>query len=138
MYSVGGAGAKSLGHAASPPAKNRAASVNSSKKNKQLQTYDPAFAGKQIAGQADVGQNIGRGSQYAGHGGPNHPDGRRRPPAAEGNMPRQPANAPPQQYQNQADPGAQYQGGGPRDDRYDDGDSALERAGYMRDRKSVV
>ena len=80
MYSAGGAGAKSLGHAASsPPGKNRAASVNSSKKNKQLQTYDPAFAGKQIAGQADVGQNIGRGSQNAGHGGPNHPDGQRRP-----------------------------------------------------------
>ena len=59
-----------------------------------MQAYDPTFAGKQIAGQADVGQNIGRGSQYAGHGGPDHPDGQRRPPAAEDNMPRQPANAP--------------------------------------------
>ena len=55
MYSVGGAGAKSLGHAASsPPGRNRAASVNSSKKNKQLQAYDPAFAGKQIADRKSV------------------------------------------------------------------------------------
>ena len=89
MYSAGGAGAKSLGHAASsPPGKHRAASVNSSKKNKQLQTYDPAFTGKQIAGQANVGQNIGQRNQYARRGGPNRPAGQRRPSAAEGNMPR--------------------------------------------------
>lgn len=53
-------------------------------------------------------------------------------------MSRQSANALQQQQLYQADPGVHYQGGGSRDDRYDDGDSALQRAGYMRQERLVA
>ena len=139
---TGGAG-RSAGQASSPHDKQRERSVNSSK-NKQLAAYDPAFAGKQIAGHENVAQpQAGHGGPQprpAGHGGLNQTVLPRRHSAGSGNIPRQAAEAQyPQQHlaedyhpQYQVpEYGGQYQGGGPRDDRFDDGDSALRRAGYL-------
>jgi hypothetical protein len=49
IASVGGAGARSKGQASSPhPSARRAGSVTSGRRDKQIQVYDPAIAGKQV------------------------------------------------------------------------------------------
>ena len=87
-----------------------------SAKNKQMQAYDPAYAGKQVAAQGQVQ------SARNGHN-----------PAAQGQPPRYPA---PNHYQQpnhyQGQPDAGYQLYEERNDRYDDGNSAMARASYLR------
>ena len=46
-------------HSAASSPKPREKSVNFSKKNKQLQAYDPVLSGKQIARNGNVGPNVG-------------------------------------------------------------------------------
>ena len=86
-----------------------------------MQDYDLAYAGQQVAAQGKV-QQVGVGQN----------------PAAQGQPPRYPEQVQyqqqyqqqPMQYQQQ--PAAEYQYYGGEDGRYDDGDSAMERAGYPR------
>ena len=88
IHSNGGAGAMSKGQASSPHVgRSRDRSVNSGK-NKQLQTYDPAYAGKQIARQGDAGQGAPGPAQ--GRQGTN-----RVIPVNQGQPPRYPAPVPP-------------------------------------------
>ena len=92
-------------------------SVNSGK-NKQLQTYDPVYAGKQIADQGNAGWGApepSQGKQGAG----------RVQPANQGQPPRYLAPIPPRPRR-----GAGYDE--QPANRYDDGYSAMERAGYTR------
>ena len=108
----------SKGQASSPYiGRSRDRSVNSGK-NKQLQTYDPVYAERQIAerGNADQGApEPAQGKQGAG----------RVHSANQGQPPRYPAPNPPRQRH-----GAGYVEQAA--DRYDDGYSAMERAGYTR------
>ena len=54
IHSAGGGAARSHGQASSPHVgKERNKTVNSAK-NKQMQAYDPAYAGKQVAAQGQV------------------------------------------------------------------------------------
>ena len=100
--------------------------MTSSKKNKQLQTYDPAFAGKQVAGGA--GPNPGQGSR-SGARGPNLSLGREaRSTGAPQPRPQQQNTQP--RNRRAAEPDVQYQARGSRNERYDDGDSALLRGGF--------
>ena len=125
MQYKGKAGARTsqVVHSAASSPKPKEKSVTSGQKNKQLQIYVPAFAGKQIAGHGSAEPNVGQGSR-----------GRGLNPSAErarsaGDHPRQQSqNAQPRYYQ--AAEYEQYQGGS-RNDRYDDGDSALRRGGYL-------
>ena len=87
-------------------------------KNKQLQTYDPVYAGKQVAEQG----NAGRGALGPAQG---RQGANRVIPANQGQPPRYPAPIPPRPRQD-----AGY--AEPAVDRYDDGYSAMERAGYTR------
>jgi hypothetical protein len=83
IASVGGAGTRSKGQASSPHlSARRAGSVTSGRRDKQIQVYDPAIAGKQVmvqgkTGQGDrnvgnksVGQNVsaGQGARSVGAG----------------------------------------------------------------------
>ena len=121
LYSNDGAGAVSKGQASSPHVGgSRGQSVNSGK-NKQLQAYDPVYAGKQKAAQGQPGQGA-PGPIQGRH------EANRINPANPGQPPRYPA---PNLPRHQA--GAGY--AEPAADRYDDGYSAMEHAG---DRKSVV
>ena len=118
IHSNGGAGAVSRGQASSPyVGRSRDRSVNSGK-NKQLQAYDPVYAGKQIAGQG-----------HAGQGAPGPVQVRqgvdRVNPANPGQPPRYPVPNPPRQRQ-----GAGY--AEQAADRYNDDYPAMERAGYAR------
>ena len=87
-------------------------------KNKQLQAYDPVYAGKQVAGQGNAGQGAPEPAQGM------HGDDRVHP-ANQGQPPRYPAPNPPRQRH-----GAGY--AELAANRYDDGYSAMERAGYTR------
>jgi hypothetical protein len=63
VASVGGADARSRGQASSPhPSARRAESVTSGHRDKQIQVYDSAIAGKQAVVQGNAGQgnkNVG-------------------------------------------------------------------------------
>jgi hypothetical protein len=124
IVSAGGAGARSRGQASSPhPSARRAGSVTSGYRDKQIQVYDPAIAGKQpmvqkSAGQANKyvsskkpGENVPAG-QGAGAAGADRSNSavRRKQQGAEGAEQQQGTDQP----------------------RYweDDGNSALARAGY--------
>jgi hypothetical protein len=57
IASVGGAGTRSRGQASSPhPSARRAGSVTSGRRDKQIQVYDPAIAGKKAVTQGNAGQ----------------------------------------------------------------------------------
>jgi hypothetical protein len=57
IASVGGASARSRGQASSPhPSAQRAGSVTSGRRDKQIQVYDPAIAEKQAIVQGNAGQ----------------------------------------------------------------------------------
>ena len=78
----------SKGQASSPyVGRSRDRSVNSGK-NKQLQTYDPAYAGRQIAEQGNAGQGALQPAQDKQGAG-------RVQPANQGQPPRYPAPIPP-------------------------------------------
>ena len=90
VHSAGGAGGMSKGQASSPHVgRDRDRSVNSGR-NKQMQTYDPVYAEKQIAGQGSAGRGVpdpGQGNQGAG----------RIHPADRDQQPRYPVPNPPRQ-----------------------------------------
>jgi hypothetical protein len=126
IASVGGADARSRGHASSPhPSARRAGSVTSGRRDKQIQVYDPEIAGKQ----AMVQENAGQGDQNVGN-----KSASQNPPAGQGacstgggrnnNMSRC--------QQKGAEYVVQHQGGGQPRHREDDGNSALERTGYQQ------
>ena len=97
VHSAGAAGEKSRGQASSPHiGGDRDRSVNSGR-NKQMQTYDPVYAGKQLAEQG----NAGRGNADPGQGDHNagqvNPAGHDRKSAGQGQPPRYPVPNPPQQ-----------------------------------------
>ena len=114
IHSAGG-GAAASGASSPHVGREKNKSVNSAR-NKQMQAYDPAYAGKQVAAQ-----------------GYNQPAGVAHNPAAQDQPQRYPA---PDQYlqpnQYRQHPDAGYQQYLARNDRYDDGNSAMEQAGYPR------
>ena len=61
-----GVRASQVVHSAASSPKPKEKSVTSGQKNKQLQRYDPAFAGKQITGHGSAGPNVGQGSRGRG------------------------------------------------------------------------
>ena len=122
-------GARTSGvvHSATSSPKPRERSVNSSQKNKQVQAYDPAFARKHLA--SNAGPNVGHGSRGGGRI-PNLSVGQRARSAGAPQPRPQMQNVQPQYYQA-AEPAVHHQAGGSRNDRYDDGDSALRRGGFL-------
>jgi hypothetical protein len=126
IASVGGAGAKLKDQASSPhPSARRARSVTSGRRDKKIQVYDLAIAGKQAMVQANADQGdwnvgnksadqnilVGQGARLAG-GGQN--------------------NSAAQRQQQGAGYAVQQQGGGQPRHREDDGNSALARMGYQQ------
>ena len=90
VHSAGGA---SKGQASSPHVGgSRDRSVNSGG-NKQMQTYDPALAGKQLVVQG----SMGRGKSYPGAG---NPEAGRGNSAGRGYPPRYPVQSQPRQQQS--------------------------------------
>jgi hypothetical protein len=126
IVSAGGAGARSRGQASSPhPSARRAGSVTSGRRDKQIQVYDPAIAGKQAmthksAGHADkiVGNQKAGQNVPAGHGAASAGGGR--------------SNSAARRQQQGAGHAMQQQAGGQPKHREDDGNSALARAGYQQ------
>ena len=101
-----------------------------------MQTYDPVYAGKQVAEQCNPGRGNpepGQGNRGASHA---NPTGNGRNSAGQGQPPRHPAPSPPQQRRG-AGPAVQHSGDDPRATRYDDGYSAMKKAGYPRHERLV-
>jgi hypothetical protein len=126
IVSAGGVGARSKGQASSPhPSARRAGSVTSGRRDKQIQVYDPAIAGKQAMVQKSAGQadkNVG--SKKAGQ---NVPAGHRAASAGGGQ-----SNSAAQRQQQGAGHAVQQQGTGQPRHHEDDGNSALARTGYQQ------
>jgi hypothetical protein len=126
VVSVGGAGARSRGQASSPhPSARRAGSVTSGRRDKQIQVYDPAVAGKQVM----VQKNAGQADKYVGSKKPGQsvPAGHEAGAAGVGR-----SNSAARRQQQGAGGAAQQQGAAQPRYREDDGNSALARAGYQQ------
>ena len=142
VYSARPVSQVSKGQASSPlvGGADRARSVTSGQ-NQQLQMYDPVLAAKQKVGQGNASRakgnpGPGNASRAKGNSGQGNQNGGQAASAGRGKPP------PPPRYQQQPRPQGQYQrepeyvqqpqNVGQGDDRYDDGDSAMARAGYHR------
>jgi hypothetical protein len=126
IVSVGGAGARSKGQALSPhPSARRAGSVTSGRRDKQIQVYDLAIAGKQ----AIVQKNAGKADKNIGNknAGQNVPAGQGARSAGGGQ-----SNSAAQRQQQGAGYAMQEQGASQPRHREDDGNSALARTGYQQ------
>jgi hypothetical protein len=99
--------------------------VTSSRRDKQIQVYDPAIAGKQ----AMVEKNAGQADKYVGNKklGQSMPAGQGAGAARGGR-----SNSAARRQQQGAGGAAQQQGTGQPRYREDDGNSALARAGYQQ------
>jgi hypothetical protein len=126
IASVRGASARSRGQASSPhPSAQRARSVTSGHRDKQIQVYDPAIVGKKVLAQGNAGQgdrNVGNKSADQ-----NPPDGQGACSAGGGRN-----NNISRHQQQGAGYVVQHQGGGQPRHREDDGNSALARTGYQQ------
>jgi hypothetical protein len=99
--------------------------VTSGRRDKQIQVYDPAIAGKQ----AVVQKNAGQADKYVGRksAGQNVPAGQGAVSAGGGR-----SNSAARRQQQGAAGAPQQQGAGQPGHREDDGNSALARAGYQQ------
>ena len=88
-----------------------------------MQVYDPEQAGKQVMAQGGQGQsrNQGGGGSQGGKKGDS---------AGQGLPPKHPGQSQNRQLGQGQQVVARAQGGGQAGNRYDDGDSAMARAGY--------
>jgi hypothetical protein len=126
IASVGGAGARSRGQAfSSHPSARCARSVTSGCRDKQIQVYDSAIAGKQVVVQGNAGQgdkNVGNKSA-----GQNMPAGQEARLAGGGQN-----NSATWCQQQGTGYAVQQQGAGQPRHREDDENSALARTGYQQ------
>ena len=97
-----------------------------------MQTYDPVYAGKQMVEQGKIGRRNPDPGQEGNRGpSPVNPVGHDRNSAGQGQPPRHLAPKPPQQRCSVGH-ASQHADDDPRANRYDDGYSAMEKAGYPR------